>query len=416
MSGAFRISFGGHHSSFLRHNASAQNVRDAIHGLNFERFKYIQVDRVELNKTPENQLDLKRAREATGFYGDDGNDDGIRYQGGHRWCIEFINVTGDIETVNIDSSRLEGAGVSAASEEQIAGHERLDGTFVLTFSGDSTVRIPHDASSLVVKNSIQSLPSIGSISVTRMQLHHAGHVSPMGSQWNITFTSLSTPENLGPMPLMSITSLMLTGTGVSATIHKIASGCCTFRISGNGVDFILPGLSFRFDSVAMVTSVEPSTGPASGGTILSIKGVGFWDGTVSCIFGEIPYHVEVPATRINDEHVLCTTPAQSRGLLIATRTSGENFPDVFFGSPLDRGSVRVRVNIGGKMSSNSTSHSRLYFTYNARSRVMALVPKIGPLSGGTIIRIHGQDFPDQGYARRGVLCKFGDAPNLVVGV
>ena len=437
ISGAFRISFGNHLTTFLPHNASATAVRTALVTLDATAFKYVQVQRVDISTTMENQLNLKRARDTSGMFGKNGNDDNVRYQSGHRWCIEFVNVTGDIATINIDGSRLEGDGISVASEEQIAGHERLSGSFQLSFSGQTTSKISHDASSDEIVRSLQALTNIGSISVTRTKTYHSTKNSQLnnstdndmqhdmhrmhhGMQWNVTFTSLSQPSNIGPMPMMSIDSLKLIGTDLIATVSKINIGCCTFTLSSNGVDFTPLGLPYRFDPVSMVTSISPTTGPASGGTILTIRGVGFWNpgnGEVSCIFGEIPYHMEVMGTRIDDTKVLCVSPVQSRsarGLL----KSFEQVPDdVFFGSPLNRGSLRVRINLGNRLLVNSTSQSRSYFTYNSRSTITSLVPKTGSLSGGTIIRIHGIDFPNQlGYSNNNVLCKFGDASALIVGV
>ena len=424
MAGAFRLSFGTHVSPFLKYNASAETVRTALVAMNSEKFKYVTVERVNIRDTSENQQELRRARDASGRYGSSSNDDHLRYQGGYRWCINFFNVPGDIDAVTIDGSKLEGAGVSVASEEEIAGHERLAGSFVLTFHGQTTSKISYDASSEEVTAALEMLSNVGSVSVTRSnQLYHHSAQSAstaLGSRWNITFTSLFAPPNLGPLPLMSINSLLLTGTSLTASVRRLSAGCCTFRLSSNGVDFTPIGLSlpYRFDEVSIVTSVMPITGPARGGTILTVSGVGFWSGgTVSCIFGEIPYHVEVSATRVDATTVLCVTPVQPRGPLVAEHSSGELSPNVFFGRPLERGSVRVRVTMGGVLSVNATSQSQTYFTYNKRSTITALVPKTGPLDGGTHVYIHGSDFPQQqGYAKTDVLCRFGDAPTLVIGV
>jgi len=416
MSGAFRMSFGGQFSEFLPHNASADNVKAAVVAFNTEKFKYITTSRVDIRTTAENQMNLNQARDNSGIFGLNGNDNGHRYQGGYRWCIEFRNVTGDLDTVVVDGSRLEGAGVSVASEEKISGYERLAGSFVLTFAGETTSLIPYDASGKVVSALLESLAGIGSVAVTHSDLYQPGHLTSTGRQWNITFTSLALPSNLGPMPLMSMTSLMLTGTGIESTVSRVATGCCNVRVSSNGVNFTPKGLPYRFDAVSRVTAIHPTTGPARGGTILSVTGVGFWSGPMSCLFGEIPYHVEVSATRVDDENALCVTPVQSRGPIVAAHQSGARANNVFFGGQNERGSVRVRVVIGETLAVNSTSQSRSYFTYNARSRVTALVPKTGPFNGGTVVRIHGHNFPRQGYARKGVLCKFGDSNKFIVGV
>ena len=415
ISGAFDLGFAGKSTSFLQHNASAKDFRSAILLLNANKFHHITVVRYDINNTALNSKFQKRARDASGSFPGKGNDDGHRYQSGYRWCVEFVNVTGDIDTLSINGSRLEGAGVSVASEEQNAGYERLGGSYLLQFRGARTARIPHDASALEVTLALQKLSTIGSVFVSRSLFRHPGIASGHGFDWNVTFTSLSTPSNIGPLPLLATDTLLVTGTGIHSAVTRLTSGCCQFSLSSNGFDFTPVSLPFRFDAVGYVTSLSPTAGPASGGTIITVRGVGFWSGKVSCIFGEIPQHIEVTAARVSDTEIKCVAPAQMRGPLIAALQSGETLNDVYQGNANTRGSVRVRVNLGGSLLTNSTTESRSYFTYNTRSSVIALVPKTGPPNGGTRIRIHGHNFPKQGYARRGVLCKFGDALTLVVG-
>ena len=67
----------------------------------------------------------------TGF--NNGNDDGIRYASGFRWCVRFSETNGDLDSIIVDGRRLEGPGVNVASEEDVGGYERLRGNFALAF-------------------------------------------------------------------------------------------------------------------------------------------------------------------------------------------------------------------------------------------------------------------------------------------
>ena len=111
---------------------------------------------------------------------------------------------------------------------------------------------------------------------------------------------------------------------VTVSVDRMIRGCCSLSLSFNGgADFstiLAPSLPFRFDPLPVVTNIYPNHGPASGGTILSVTGAGFWDGDVTCIFGEIPYSAEfVRGSKLSPSEVMCVTPVEPKGNIHAQK-------------------------------------------------------------------------------------------------
>ena len=84
------------------------------------------------------------------------------------------------------------------------------------------------------------------------------------------------------------------------------------------------GVYFKFDPSPMVLSVTPPLGPRNGGSLISMRGIGFLPSPeMWCVFGGI----EVPATAklMNqdagaeyDIEVQCITPSHPTALVAAT--------------------------------------------------------------------------------------------------
>ena len=87
---------------------------------------------------------------------------------------------------------------------------------------------------------------------------------------------------------------------------ELSEGVVSVEVSVNGVDFAAFDGAIRLIRAPEVTSVGPSHGPASGGSTITLRGVGFADGT-RCSFGA----TEVPATLISSSEVTCLTPPAS---------------------------------------------------------------------------------------------------------
>ena len=321
--------------------------------------------------------------------------------------------------------------MTVASEEDIGGHEDIRGHFTLGFKGaklQSMSALSHDATTTDFETALSQLNTVGSTRVTRAVVRDGK--SEVGYTWNVTFTSLSTPSNIGAdLPLFEVDSAMLSGTGLILKVERLVRGCCSFALSWNGgADFstiLSPALPFRFDRIPVVTSVYPKHGPASGGTILTVLGAGFWDSKVACLFGEFTKSsVLVDANRINSGEILCVVPRQTRPLL--RDADNKLYQAGKSSSDQEPSSIRVRVVIGNIFASNSTSTSRSYFHYDRRAVITAIVPKSGPMTGGTAVRIYGRNFIQSDESRDsgsrsldpngGVLCRFGDGAVHVRGV
>ena len=190
------------------------------------------------------------------------------------------------------------------------------GTFTLSFDNDTTSPIPWQASAAYVETALEALSEVGDVTVTKEELF------PTVSSWLIEFTTIGTPANIGDLPLFKADGFFLTGTSVSIAVEEVSAGCCTVEISVNGgAEFTAASdgkarqmAVFRYQDRAMVQSVEPNTGPASGGTPVVLHGAGFnlplnatpgaSDDSV-CVFGG---RLKSPAVTLNFTAVACTSP------------------------------------------------------------------------------------------------------------
>lgn len=110
----------------------------------------------------------------------------------------------------------------------------------------------------------------------------------------------------------------------------------------------------------VISGVSPASGPAAGGTVLTITGTDFTQGTTVQVGG-----VACAIGTVNSEgtSLTCTTGAKTPGLVdVVVTTDG--------GSDIETGA----------------------FTYLAAPSVTTVSPTSGPSSGGTVLTISGSDF------------------------
>jgi YVTN family beta-propeller protein len=112
-------------------------------------------------------------------------------------------------------------------------------------------------------------------------------------------------------------------------------------------------------SVPTVTSITPASGPAAGGTAVTIAGTGFTGATSVTIGGTAATNVVV----VSGTSITATTPAHSAGTasVIVTTPGGSNAANALF-------------------------------TYLAAPTVSSISPNIGPSAGGTAVTITGAGF------------------------
>jgi hypothetical protein len=101
------------------------------------------------------------------------------------------------------------------SDDTVRGtSEPVSGDFRLDFDGELTGYMPHDASPDLIKSSLDALPNIGDVSLTRKGPDVNGCYI-----WDVTFIS-----DLGPLPRLIVDDLDLTGTVASMSVSKVIVG------------------------------------------------------------------------------------------------------------------------------------------------------------------------------------------------
>jgi hypothetical protein len=111
----------------------------------------------------------------------------------------------------------------------------------------------------------------------------------------------------------------------------------------------------------IVTGIAPHVGPLSGGTLVSIAGLGNFTAPATVSFGGVP----------------------------ATNVSVTNGGDILATSPPGTGTVDVTVTTAGG-TSNTLSADQ--FTYEPAPTVSGISPNSGPALGGTTVTITGTNF------------------------
>jgi hypothetical protein len=157
----------------------------------------------------------------------------------------------------------------------------------------------------------------------------------------------------------------------STDFHDITSGStgpAPTYVAGTGYDLttglgspvankLIPGL---INYTPSVTSINPATGPSTGGTVVTIAGTNLTGGTV-VDFG--------------------STPATNVMVVSAT--------EIMATSPAGTGSVYVTVTGPGGVSATAAANQ---FTYLTGPVVTSVTPPAAPLAGGTTVTIAGAGF------------------------
>ncbi len=137
-------------------------------------------------------------------------------------------------------------------------------------------------------------------------------------------------------------------------------------VTSGGTSAISPADQFTYTAVAapIVTGISPNSGPAPGGTLVTITGTGF-TGATAVDFG--------------------TTPATDVTVVSPTTITAD--------SPAGTGTVDVTVRTPGGTSAISTADDFTYTaTVVAAPTVTGISPNTGPAAGGTLVTITGTGF------------------------
>ena len=154
------------------------------------------------------------------------------------------------------------------------------------------------------------------------------------------------------------------------------------EVAQNAIDFVAAAEQFEYYAAPQVRGLHPSTGNASGGTLVKIHGQDFPPtGLVSCRFGGIAV---TNGTWQSPEAIACQTP----GLPVQG-------PD----AALTR--VAVALSFNGV---DFHEESLLSFTYNVPLVIDSIQPPAGSFQGGTVVTVQGTFFPQD----RNFTCRFGE--------
>ncbi|MBE0611549.1 MAG: IPT/TIG domain-containing protein [Dehalococcoidia bacterium] len=145
-----------------------------------------------------------------------------------------------------------------------------------------------------------------------------------------------------------------------------------FVVTATGTSADTSADSFTYLTVPVVTSVSPDSGSTSGGTTVTITGVGL-SGVTQVLFGSTP----AAPFSVNSTTVLVQSPSHAAG------------------------TVHVRVTNPGGTSAQTPSDN---FTYVAAGPVVTgISPNFGPTSGGTVVSIFGNGLVGTQYVSFGTL-------------
>jgi hypothetical protein len=229
---------------------------------------------------------------------------------GYNWYITFSTAVFDGVDIGVDTTLMVGHDTKEVMTLVENGASGLRGMYQLSVgrSNRSSALIPYNAASNVLAAALEGLPEVGSVTVTRRNLHpKAGQ----GYVYYITFTNKGAPDNIVDMPRLHADTRLLRGANSTVTLTKTTSPCCDLELSFNdGVDFTRDGVQYRFVHAPSISSVYPAAAPISGGTDVLILGSGFSSNSnyYGCRFGSYPI---TPARFMNTSAISCKTPSGS---------------------------------------------------------------------------------------------------------
>jgi large repetitive protein len=257
---------------------------------------------------------------------------------------------------------INGSGFTAASTVRFGAAAATGVTFVsatqLTATApagaglvDITVTTAGETSATSSSDQFTYLPSVTSVSPSSGPAGGGTMVTIQGSG----FTAASTVK-FGSVSATNVTFVSATQITASAPAGTVGVVDVTVATAG---ETSATSSSDQFTYVPSVTSVSPNSGPAGGGTVVTINGSGF-SASSTVEFGTM---AATGVTEISSTQITATAPASTVG------------------------AVDITVITAGETSATS-SHDQ--FTY--LPTVTSVSPSSGPASGGTVVTIDGTGF------------------------
>ena len=136
-------------------------------------------------------------------------------QGGYMYSITLINLQRNVRSLSCETNDIFRAVAGAGCKVRtLLDGNQLGGFFTLTYGGQTTSSIQHDATANDMETALESLDKITSLTVTRTLVpDHEG-----GFTWTIQFVT-----NLGDLGIIGATS-SLTGTSNNIKIMELQKG------------------------------------------------------------------------------------------------------------------------------------------------------------------------------------------------
>ena len=172
---------------------------------------------------------------------------------------------------------------------------------------------------------------------------------------------------------------VVSSTSITATTPAHSAGSVNVVVTNTDSqsDTLTNGYSFT-NAAPQVNSVAPNSGPAGGGTSVTITGTGFLSGATVSLGGTAATNVNVASST----SITATTAAHAAGVVSVVVTNSD-----------------------GQSSTLSNA-----FTYNPAPTVTSINPSDGPTGGGTGLTITGTNFVP------GATVSFGGTPAAAVTV
>jgi hypothetical protein len=181
-----------------------------------------------------------------------------------------------------------------------------------------------------------------------------------GSSVTITGTGFVSGATIAIGGSAAITVAFVSATSLTASTTAHAAGLVNVVVTNPDTQTGTGTSLFTYVAGPSVTGISPTSGPAAGGTAVTITGTGFVSGATITIGGSAATGLAV----VSSTSLTATTPAHAAGLVNVVLTN----PDL--------------------QSATGTS----LFTYVAAPTVTAISPSSGPAAGGTTAMITGTGF------------------------
>jgi hypothetical protein len=190
------------------------------------------------------------------------------------------------------------------------------------------------------------------------------------------------------VPPVKVAATWLTAEAVQCVAPPRAVGKCDVALSENGVDASEGAGSFTYVAETVISAVEPSAGPAGGGTAVTVTGTGFIASPrFRCRFGA----VSVLPVSVSPKTAVCVAPAHAPAAV----------------------AVGVTNNNADYADADAVAAAAATFTYRRTATTATITPKNGPVGGGTVVAVTGANFDaasDDPAATSGKMyCRFGSS-------